>query len=1211
MPDTGPLDPPGPFAVFCATTENLGLSTTLRNVADVLAAGNRSVLLVDGRTGAEGGHEPVPEPEPGRVAAVRRPAPETLLELPADSRAARYDHVLVEAPLPDAPGASTARLAALADTLVACFAMTAWSIDGAAALAEQLRDERAGRPTRLLALGLKSNVEVHDRLRGARERVRDRFRTIAGETGARNIPFLEIPYHPLYLDTRRLAVESEPAGSVTGLRPYYERLADWLRDRRTRPLTTVTLVHQPRHAAWAAWLEERFRRCGIGTELRREDTYTGDRPAPGTALLFLSPGAMDAARLEQLAALSHPDVRVVLVDEPFSDNRSAHHERIDLRGADEQEALRLLHGGLGLGPVPPSDGAAARVRFPRLPDVTNVAPRSGEFLGRDDLLEQLQGRLRAAGRDRLPVVLHADGGWGKSETARELCHRFGPGYDLVWWVRAWEPTRARRGLARLAERLGVTVPAEGPLTALFEHLADPATGSWLVVYDGAVDHDALRDLLPVPHDRGHVLLTSRTVPEGTATAVLDLPRLSPAECRALLRERLPDIDDEQSRQVGQVLGHVALALRLASFCLAERAAAHLREDHMSQEAAARAAVGDILAEYRTAQEALLDRDSVAPHVAVMVRVARQTALRTPGAAAWRAESPDSDAVDWVLDATSLLTGRGMGLGLLLSRRVLSELSGDDTAPGGEGPDAHRPPDDVRLPDEHMIGVALWSLARVGLVEVDFDRPEQPLGQHHVLRDLLRAGLDPERRARIERVLRSVLAEYAPDEDRGLPAHWAREVYSLRLWEDTRPRVRRSLLRHLNTLAGRGESADRARLLDISAHAARSWAPTGDDPTPEYLRLLGVTARAHRTGGSYDQARGLAEQALRGHRRLLGTAHPRTLLSADSYGAVLRSLGRFTDALVQARPVLEGLTLLLGPHHPATVQVEHNLALTEALTGRYTTALGRLLERFRYRQTVGGEDDPVAWLRADLLAWVYRTLGRDAESQDLLRQWLRRHGDTPTQDRLSVEMGLAVSERRLASGAAGTPEAQYGLEKALERDRRVLAEYTARFGATHLGSLRCRFGLAADLHLLGKDVDAELESRQCAEVLEETLGAGHPFAALARVQHAVHLRTLRQTDEAEATGRAALNLLADRLGSGHPWMSAAENSLAATLAATGRREEAAALARAALTRLEDLGMGHRPDGRLVRAHLARLTGDPAAEQTSVDMDMDIDLELPGL
>jgi tetratricopeptide (TPR) repeat protein len=436
------------------------------------------------------------------------------------------------------------------------------------------------------------------------------------------------------------------------------------------------------------------------------------------------------------------------------------------------------------------------------------------------------------------------------------------------------------------------------------------------------------------------------------------------------------------------------------------------------------------------------------------------------------------------------------------------------------------------------------------------------------------------------------------------------VYSLRLWEDTRPRVRRFLLRHLNTLAGRGESADRARLLDISARAGAAWAPVEeDDPTPEYLRLLGVTARAHRTGGSYDEARRLAEQALRGHRRLLGTLHPRTLLSADSYGAVLRSLGRFTDALVQARPVLEGLTLLLGPHHPATVQVEHNLALTEALTGRYTAALGRLLERFRYRRTVGGEDDPVAWQRADLLAWVYRTLGRDAESQDLLRQWLRRHGDTPTQARLSVEMGLAVSERRLADGMSGTPEAQYGLEKALERDRRVLAEYTARFGATHVGALRCRFSLAADLHRLGKDVDAEQEGRLCAEALEETVGAGHPFAALARVRHAVYLRALGQTDEAEALGRASANLLSDRLGPGHPWMSAAENSLAVTLAAAGRDEEAAGLARSALTRLEDLGLGHRPDGRLVRAHLARLTGSPAAEQAPADLD--IDLELPGL
>ncbi|MGR4852585.1 FxSxx-COOH system tetratricopeptide repeat protein [Streptomyces sp. LARHCF252] len=1207
MPDTHAADRSGRFALFCSTAENLGVSTTVRNVADLLAASNRSVLIVDGRaTGAPPG-APVPEPVPGRIASVARPDAASLLALASDPDALRHDHVLVEAPLPDAPGAPPeGRLGSLADSLVLCFAMTAWSIDGAAALAEQLSGGRADRPVRLLALGLKSNVESHDRLRGARERVRRKFGPLSRTSRTSEVAFLEIPYHPLYLDTRQLAVESEPEGSVTGLRPYYERLADWLRNRRPVPLSRVTLVHSQRHAPWAAWLEDQFRRGGIRTELRAQDAYSGDRPAPGTALLFLSPADMDHAALAQLASLSHPDVRIVLADEPFPDAGAAHHERIDLRGTDEDEAVRRLYAGLGLGAPPPADGPPG-ARFPRLPAVTNVAPRYSGFVGRDDVLGGLLEELHTAGRDHTPLVVHAASGWGKSETVRELCHRFGSAYDVVWWVRSWEVPRAHRGLNRLAGRLDLATTGDGASPALFDHLSRADTQSWLLVYDGAESPDGLRELLPTPHARGHVLITSRTAPATEDMAAFALPPMSPAECRAVLGERL-EIDEEQAQRVGQVLGFVPLAVRIAALCLAERAAAHRRDDSMSDQTAARAAVAHLLAEYRTAQEALLEREGAAPPVAVMVRVARQTVLHTPGAAAWRAESRTSDALGWLLNAASLLTGRGMGLELLRSRRILAELARDDTS--ARNPGARRTPADLRLPDEHMVSVALWALSRVGLLEVDFDRPDQPLGQHHAVRDALRDGMEPAERARIEQVLRGTLAEFTPDENRGLSADWAREVYSLRLWEDDRPRVRRSLLRHLNALSQRGETADLARLLDISERAQEAWSPQDDDPSPEYLRLLNLTARAHRLDGAYEHARRLSEQALRGHRRLLGPLHPRTLLSADSYGAVLRSLGRFSDALFQARPVLEGLTLLLGPRHRATVQAEHNLAFTEALSGRAPDSLARLLARFRYRQAVGGEDDPAVWRSADLLAWVYRTLGRDAESQDLLRQWLHRHGDVATGTRLSIELGLAVSERRITYNSARSHETVYGYEKALERDRRVLAEATGRFGADHLDTLRCRFSLAADLHALGKHDEAEHEARQCGHALESTLGAWHPYAGLAGVRHAVYLRATGAVEEAEATGRAALHLLEDRLGDSHPWISAAENSLAATLAAAGRVDEATGLAERALRRLRDLDMGHRPDGRRVRAHHAWLTSRPTA-RTAAARDFDIDLELPGI
>ncbi|WKU48811.1 FxSxx-COOH system tetratricopeptide repeat protein [Streptomyces sp. VNUA116] len=1227
MPDTRPQDRPGSCAVFLATSENLGLSTTLRNTADILAEGNRSVLLVDGRPGATGGAT-VPEPGPGRVATVARTTPHAFAALGDDPVAARYDHILIEAPVPDAPGAvEPGLLVDFADAIVVCFALTAWSIDGAAALAEDLSGRRrAGLPVRLLALGLKSDPAVRDRLREGRERVRRKFSPLARARGESMFPFLEIPYNPLYQDSRSLAVETEGAGTVTGLRPAYERLADWLLAHRTTRPTAATIVHFPRHAPWAAWLRERLAEQGVRTELRRGDIYTGESPEPGRALLFLAPGDADDTLRAQIGALNHTDVRIVLVDEPFPEAEAAHHERIDLRETSEDEALQALYAGLGLGPARPGEGSAA-ARFPRLPAATNVAPRNRGFVDRDDLLTALEERLRTAGREGAGLVLHGPGGWGKSETARELCHRYGPGYDVVWWVRAWGRERIRRGLRPLSallcapeERRGAA-PEDDGVARLLTRLSRPGTDSpsWLIVYDGVEDPADLEGLTPVPHERGHVLITSRSLPaerqqDGRPPylAAFPLGPLTVAEAHLLLSERVAELTAEQAQQVGSVVGFVPLALQMAARCLAEKVAAHHRDDHMSRETSIRAAVADLCAAYRTAKtELLAETDGVSP-VAVMVRVAREIAAGTPGAAAWRNESTERDALGWLLNAASLLTGRGMGLDLLRSRRILSELAGDDLA-GPEQPPAGalrpRHPDEVQLPDEHMVSVALWSLAQVGLLDVDFDNRDQPLAQHHALRDVIRNGMSPTDRAHIESVLRGVLAEYRR-QDEDLPPGWAREVYSLRLWEDTRPRVRRSLLRHLQALASRGEAADLARLLDIADRARACWRHEGDEHNPEYLRLLNLTAQAHRLSGAYGKSRELAQEALRGHRRLLGLMHPRTLLSADSYAATLRRLGRFDDALMQSRPTLEGLTLLLGPQHPATVQVQHNLALTEALTGRIVAALGRVLEHFRYRQAVGGQDDPDAWLSADLLAYLYRATGQDGESQDLLRQRLRRHGDTWDRERLRTEVGLAISERRLADGFPAAKDPRYGFEMAYERDQRALEKYVRRFGADRYDTLRCRFSLAADLHALGKAEDAEQQARAIGEALAALFGTAHPCTALSDVRHGVYLRATGDLEQAEAKGRSALDRLTRKLGLAHPWIAAAENSLAATLAAAGRTEEAAAVAGAALARLRDLGAARRPDGRRVRAHHAWLTGTERARPVPAS-GFDIDLELPGL
>lgn len=180
----------------------------------------------------------------------------------------------------------------------------------------------------------------------------------------------------------------------------------------------------------------------------------------------------------------------------------------------------------------------------------------------------------------------------------------------------------------------------------------------------------------------------------------------------------------------------------------------------------------------------------------------------------------------------------------------------------------------------------------------------------------------------------------------------------------------------------------------------------------------------------------------------------------------------------------------------------------------------------------------------------------------------------------------------------------------ERDLRALKLYVSRFGADRFDTLRCQFSYAADLHALGKVEEAEQQARQCGDALAARFGVGHPYTGLSQVRHAVYLRSMGEVQRAEDEGRAAVHLLSHKVGQSHPWVAVAENSLAATLAAADRTDEAAQLARSALNRLRDLGVAHRPDGRRVRAHHARLTGSDTSRPVPPS-GFDIDLELPGL
>lgn len=1185
---------------------------------------------------------------------------------------AGHDTVLVDAPAPRTPEQALA-LARLGHVLAACFAPTSWSVDAAAALArEMVRGSRAGEGPRdaaggstggqaatgpaasglvatgpagsgvaatgpaasrpaasdpaasdpapafdVVAVGIQADNRLSEQLRLARDRVRAAFR---GLTGERAVPYVEIPFDPL--DAQDAVVGRDGAGSPAGQDPRppqnavrrsgYARLAEVLDRPVSRGVERVTLVGPERSRAWTEWLEDQVRGAGVACSTVPLEDFSGEAPAPGAMVLVVAPTGTVREQSAPLERLSHPDVRVVLADDEPLPPRLGHHEQLDLRHCPPADAAARLRHALRLPPAPAPVGT---VPFPVLPERHNLPPRDPGFTGHDGLLRALREHFAAAAGQR-PVrdLVTGPSGIGKSALAREFCHRFAGTYEIVWWLNAADRGGIERGLGLLAGSLGLPERADEPREVL-AWLESPDAPRWLLVYDDADDPAALEGLLPGAGD-GHVLLTCRAgeLPGATAVAV---PPLSAGESRELLAVAVPGLEPALADQVGQAMGRGPLAVSLAGAWIGLEAERRMAGLNRRRAGALRDAADRLMTAFAAHQQRLLARGEPVPLERVMLEAAVADLQFTAGGELWAREPGGTAALEWLLECCALLTPVGMDAALLRTPALVAALTAR-AAPEERGAGAGGPA--ASLSDPLVIDAAVWALVRQGLLDLHTAAPGggQAVRQVRPLRDMVLARMEPAERDRREWEVRGILAGAMANGGRGGSGGGAggpagldartRRLTGLRMWADERPEVRQVVLGQIAGLIATGERRHLTEALAVAGRTARAWSTR--PLALEYLRLLNYTAQAHRLLGRYTEAAATAEEALRGHRTVLGLHHPRSLLSADSFGAVLRSQGAMTEARIVGRHVRGTMAGVLGPDHPATAQTEHNLALAEALCGNYRAAYDLLQGRWDVLVAAGRTDLSLM----DILAFVHRGLGRDRESFDLLKLYLHHARGATDTGSVNAEIGLAVSERRLGLAAHGR---QPGLiESALERDQRILEECRRRFGDGQLVTERCRFSLAADLHAVHKHGEALHEIRACRRALEDSLGEDHPYAVLALVREGVHLRATDETGAALDTGTRALDALRDCLGRSHPWVAAAAVAVAGTLLALGQPEPARQKYQEALETLDDLGQGRHPDRALAARGLHALGPagggrPPGPGGAGAERHQDVDLELPGL
>jgi hypothetical protein len=499
---------------------------------------------------------------------------------------------------------------------------------------------------------------------------------------------------------------------------------------------------------------------------------------------------------------------------------------------------------------------------------------------------------------------------GKTQLAIEYAHRFAADHDVVWWIDAEHPVLIPDQLAALAARLDL--PAGPTVAGTVDRLLAELRrrDRWLLIFDNAERPADIADYRP--GGAGHLLITSRSPGWGALGGRLEVDVLARAETVALLRARIPGMDEDLADQLAAELGDLPLA--------AAQTAGYLEQTDLPP--------ADYLRRFRTHRATLLARGEV---VGYHGRIDTTWALSME-----RLQCEDPAAVQ-LLELAAFLAPEPIPLRLFADHAELLDQPLRITA----DPDA--------LAD--TVGTLVgYSLAR---------RHPDAFQVHRLVQAVVRQQLSPDRQqATADQVVALLAAAFPGDPDD--PANWpgyaqlAPHVLTTAPLGDQHPASRRLVLDTTRYLAANGDRSHAGRTVD--EQLLDRWRSILGPDHPDTLAAASILAFALMQLGEVEPARTLGEDTLQRCRRVLGLDHPSTLEAAiltftlhqPSEAEAARALGQDT---------LERCLRVLGPDHLTTLWA--TIALTDVLAelgaGGTARALGEdTLERCR---RVLGPDHP--------------------------------------------------------------------------------------------------------------------------------------------------------------------------------------------------------------------------------------------------------------
>ncbi|MFC7330219.1 FxSxx-COOH system tetratricopeptide repeat protein [Marinactinospora rubrisoli] len=789
-----------------------------------------------------------------------------------------------------------------------------------------------------------------------------------------------------------------------------------------------------------------------------------------------------------------------------------------------------------------------------------VPPRNPNFVGRAELLRQLDDRLSRGTTAVLPHSLQGMGGVGKTQLALEYVYRSRHKYELVWWVPADTTAQIQQSLIDLAVRLGLDIGGGEAAVAVRAALEALRSGrpyaNWLLVYDNAGEPTDLRNFLPVDGS-GRVLVTSRESAWRTGPdSALEVNVFDRAESIELLRRRGPaTLTEEEADQIAEKLGDLPLAI--------EQTAVWLYETLMP--------VSEWLGVFEQKAADLLS--SVRPS----------------------ADYPHSVAATMNMSLDRLRDTNPAALQLL---RVCAFLAPKPIPRrlfyGARNIEAPQELAEV-LSDPIKLGRALRAIDKYALVRMDHRTESFQL--HRLVQQTLKLPLSTEEQLDLEHSAHMLLANQDPG-DPTAAQEWPRYAELLphvraanvvNCYDDW---SRQLVLNEITFLAHWGSYQE---ALELAEHAVRYWREHLGPDHSQTLRAMLAYAHVLRQLGRFQDAYDQCSDALDILTATRGPDDEETLDARSKFTWDLRNIGELQRALEVGREVYEKYQRLFGPDDLLTVGAAHLHAVGLRHTGYFLRALEIDSDVYRQRSEMLGAEHPFTLgsrhARAiDLMeAGRYRDAMAEMEEID---QLIARTAAENSPGRLAALRTLSTLRRRNGMPQEALRLSESAWRMSLERNGPD-AHDTVCSAACHALSLR-----AVD------DMDAAVKlAEEVGQSYLSIFGPDHSHTASASVNLAVALRMTGRSAEALTMDEAAYEVLVDRLGHDHPSTIACAVNLASDRFAVGQVDAALELDTATVERCRSIFRPQHPLTLAARRNLVldrRARGESGTEDEQAEV-----------